>query len=70
MTKEERRAEKVRMLIQSGSLFAEAASALATIRSVSFESALKCVAVAEVTCALSGIRDDLDALRQAVEGRK
>lgn len=66
MTKEERRAEKIRMLVQSGILFAEAASALAEARGVSFESALKCVAVAEVTCALSGIQGDLKAIQGAI----
>lgn len=70
MTKEERRAEKIRMLVQSGSLFAEAASTLQQAREVSFESALQCVFVAEVTCALSGIQFDLDAITHAIEGRK
>jgi hypothetical protein len=65
MTKEERRAEKVRMLVQSGSLFADAAQALVEAqrdfgRSMSLEAAIQCVFVAEVTC----------ALRQTGEGSK
>jgi hypothetical protein len=75
MTKEERRAQKIRMLVQSGGLFAEAALGLVERmrdegRNVSFESALKCVAVAEVTCGLSGIQFDLDQIRKALEASK
>jgi hypothetical protein len=70
MTKEERRAEKIRMLVQSGSLFAEAAKALRDAHGISFESALKCVAVAEITSGLSGIQWELDAVSKAVEGLK
>jgi hypothetical protein len=69
MTKEERRAEKIRMLVQSGSLFAEAARTLAAAQGVSFESALTCVAVAELTCGVSGIQYELDAIRKAVEAK-
>jgi hypothetical protein len=75
MTKEERRAEKVRMLVQSGSLFAEAARALVQHQrecgyTVSPEVALQCVFVAEVTRALAGIQHDLTQVKQTAEGRK
>lgn len=70
MTKEERRAEKIRMLVQSGSLFAEAAQTLADTKGVPREAALQCVFVAEVTRALSGIQDDLKRIEQALEERK
>lgn len=71
MTKEERRAEKIRMLVQSGSLFADAARTLAEAQGVPLEHALQCVAVAEVTCGLSGIQFDLDTIRKAIaEGSK
>lgn len=71
MTKEERRAEKIRMLVQSGSLLVEAAHALRDAQEdtrlfeVSFDHALLCVLTAEITCAIRQASD-----KNAQEGRK
>jgi hypothetical protein len=65
MTKEERRAEKIRVLVQSGSLFADAAHALATANNLTMENALQCVFVAEVTHELSSIESRLSGIEDA-----
>lgn len=68
MTKEERRAEKTRMLVQSGALFHDAAVVLSRETELPHDTALQCVFVAEMTQALRGIRQELAEIRAAAEG--
>jgi hypothetical protein len=69
MTKEERRAEKIRMLVQSGSLFLDAARELqaGTTPGLSTESALQCVFAAHLSNEVQGIRHELAVLNAALK---
>jgi hypothetical protein len=70
MSKEERRAEKIRALVQSGKLFADAAQALAEAEGLPVERALMCVLVAEVTHEIQHVSRELAAAVDLLEERK
>jgi hypothetical protein len=70
MSKEERRAEKIRALVQSGKLFADAAQALAVAEAIPIERALMCVLAAEVTHEIQHVSRALADAVDALEERK
>lgn len=66
MTPDERRAEKIRQLIQSGRLYNDAAQDMHTYHGVPFEHALACILGAEVAHNLHGIKRCLEQTQRDV----